>query len=86
MAQAGLDNFVVNGWLGFFVSAQTPPAITAKLQEALLASLREPDVISKMQQMGGIPGGRSQTDFSTLVNQDVQRWGDLIRKSNLSLD
>lgn len=86
MAQAGLDNFVVNGWLGFFVSSQTPAPITAKIQEALLAALREPDVISKMQQMGGIPGGRPQAEFTTLVNQEVQRWGELIRKSNLSLD
>jgi tripartite-type tricarboxylate transporter receptor subunit TctC len=86
MAQAGFNDFVVMGWLGFFASSQTPPAILAKLQENLIASMQDPEIVSKLQQTGGIPGGRSQASFSAMVNDEIQRWGGLIKKSNLSLD
>ena len=86
MAQAGLKDFVVLGWLGFFVAAKTPPEVVTKLQEHLLAVLKDPDTVAKLQQLGGTPGGASQAAFTTLVDGDRQRWGDLIRSRNLSLD
>ena len=37
MAQAGLKDFVVTVYLGFFVPAKTPPEVASKLAEALIA-------------------------------------------------
>jgi tripartite-type tricarboxylate transporter receptor subunit TctC len=86
MGQAGVADFNVTGWLGFFVAAKTPPDIAAKLQEHLIAILKEPEITAKFREMGGLPGARSQADFTTYVNSERKMWGDLIKSLNLSLE
>ena len=86
MRESGYPNFVVTGWLGFFIRAKTPPEIQKKLQENLIAVLNEPEVKTKFTEMGGIPGGHPQPVFSKFVGSEVIRWGDLIDRAKLSLD
>ncbi|SOZ34949.1 Bug family tripartite tricarboxylate transporter substrate binding protein [Cupriavidus neocaledonicus] len=86
MAQAGVKDFVVMGWLGFFAPARTPPAVAAALQEALGKALRDPEVVARLRDMGGIAGGEPQPKFAALVRGEIQRWGETIRASKISLD
>lgn len=86
MAQAGVKDFVVMGWLGFFAPAKTPPAIAAALQEALGKAMRDPEVVARFLDMGGIPGGEPQPKFAALVGGEIKRWGETIRASRVSLD
>ncbi|MDQ0143163.1 Bug family tripartite tricarboxylate transporter substrate binding protein [Cupriavidus necator] len=86
MAQAGVKDFVVMGWLGFFAPAKTPPAVAAALQEALGKAMRDPEVVARFRDMGGTPGGEAQPKFAALVRSEIQRWGETIRASKVSLD
>ncbi|SPR96595.1 Bug family tripartite tricarboxylate transporter substrate binding protein [Cupriavidus taiwanensis] len=86
MAQAGVKDFVVMGWLGFFAPAKTPPAVAAALQEALGKAMRDPEVATRFRDMGGTPGGEPQPQFAALVRGEIQRWGETIRASKVSLD
>ncbi|NUO85285.1 MAG: tripartite tricarboxylate transporter substrate binding protein [Cupriavidus sp.] len=86
MAQAGVKDFVVMGWLGFFAPARTPPAVAAALQEALGKALRDPEVVARLRDMGGVAGGEPQPKFAALVRGEIQRWGETIRASKVSLD
>ncbi|SOY42600.1 Bug family tripartite tricarboxylate transporter substrate binding protein [Cupriavidus taiwanensis] len=86
MAQAGVKDFVVMGWLGFFAPARTPPAVAAALQEALGKAMRDPEVAARFRGMGGTPGGEPQPQFAALVRGEIQRWGETIRASKVSLD
>ncbi|NUT16006.1 MAG: tripartite tricarboxylate transporter substrate binding protein [Cupriavidus sp.] len=86
MAQAGVKDFVVMGWLGFFAPARTPPAVAAALQEALGKALRDPEVAARLRDMGGVAGGEPQPKFAALVRGEIQRWGETIRASKVSLD
>ncbi|PZX21023.1 conserved hypothetical protein, UPF0065 [Cupriavidus phytorum] len=86
MAQAGVKDFVVMGWLGFFAPAKTPPAVAAALQEALAKAMRDPEVVARLRDMGGVAGGEPQPKFAALVRGEIQRWGETIRASKVSLD
>lgn len=86
MKESGYPDFVVTGWLGFFVRSQTPPDIVKKLQENLIAVLNDPEIKNKFIEMGGMPGGSPQPVFSNFVSAEVQRWSDLIERAKLSLD
>lgn len=86
MREAGYPDFVVTGWLGFFIRSQTPPDVLKKLQDNLIAVLNEPEIKNKFLEMGGIPGGRPQADFDKFVKDEVSRWGDVITRAKLSLD
>ncbi|MDR2154234.1 MAG: tripartite tricarboxylate transporter substrate binding protein [Burkholderiaceae bacterium] len=86
MAEAGVNDFVVNGWLGFFVAADTPPPIAAKLGDSLIKVLKDPDVVKRFTELGGIPGGQPQAAFAELVERDRERWAETIKASNVQLD
>ena len=86
MRQSEHPDIVVTGWLGFFVHAEASPEIIQKLQENLIVVHKRPEIDSKFAEMGGIPGGRFQADFNGFVSDEVVRWGDLIKRTTLSLD
>ena len=86
MAQAGVSDFVVMGWLGVFAAARTPPAVVARLQASLAMVMRDPEVTARFKEMGGLAGGQPQSGFASLVSSEQRRWGETIRASNLSLD
>ena len=86
MAQAGVKDFVVMGWLGFFAPAKTPPAVATALQDALGKAMRDPEVVARFRDMGGVAGGEPQPKFAALVRGEIQRWGETIRASKVSLD
>ncbi len=86
MRESGYPDFVVTGWLGFFIRSHTPPDIVKKIQENLIAVLNDPEIKSKFIEMGGIPGGSPQPAFSKFVSAEVTRWSDLIERTKLSLD
>jgi tripartite-type tricarboxylate transporter receptor subunit TctC len=86
MEQAGIRDFVVMGWLGVFAPAKTPPAVVATLQDALIKAMRDPEVVARFREMGGIAGGEPQPKFAALVDSEVRRWGETIKASKVSLD
>ena len=86
MRESGYPDFVVTGWLGFFIRAQTPPETQKIIQDNLIAVLNDPEIKNKFIEMGGLPGGSPQPAFSKFVSVEVTRWGDLIDHSKLSLD
>ncbi|MDR1967221.1 MAG: tripartite tricarboxylate transporter substrate binding protein [Burkholderiaceae bacterium] len=86
MIEAGVSDFVVTGWLGFFVAADTPQPIAGKLGASLRQVLKDPEVVARFKELGGIPGGQPQADFAELVAHDRQRWAETIKKANIQLD
>ena len=54
LAEQGYPDIDVGAWLGVLVSAKTPPAVVARLNEALNAALADPDVKQQLAQQGGI--------------------------------
>lgn len=86
MTEAGVPDFVVQGWLGFFAAAKTPPEVLAKMQTSLEKVLQDPEVVRRFREMGGIPGGEPQSQFAALVGAEQKRWGETIRLANLTLD
>lgn len=86
LAEAGVPGFEMNTWYGMFVTAGTPPEVTARLQAELAKVLRLPDIQSKLKGLGGEPGHLSPDQFSQLNRQEYERLGVLIRQANIRLE
>jgi len=84
--ELGLQDFDKVGWMGFFLPAQTPPAVVRKLTDSLVAVLRDPEVVRRYRELGGRPGGMPQAQFTLLVENDRRSWGALITSRQLQLD
>ncbi len=86
MAEGGLSNIDVNVWLGLFAPAGTPAAIVNRLNEAVNRVLKDQEVVGKITQVGVSMGGGSSAEFAEFVRTDYARWGEIVRKSGVTLD
>ena len=76
----------VESFFGIVAPARTPGAVVDRLSKDIAAALEDPQVRKRVVDLGLMPVGSSPHQFETLVNGEIRKWSDLIRKSNLRLD
>jgi tripartite-type tricarboxylate transporter receptor subunit TctC len=86
MAEAGLDGFVFQGtWMGLFAPAGTPRPIVERLHGEVMKALQLPALRQTLAAAvaGYVPDGSAPEVFGRQVQDDVQRYGDIIRRFNI---
>ena len=86
MAQAGVPGVDVTGGMQFFGPAKMPPEVLAKVNGALAAALKEPDVAKIYADGASEIVGSTAAEHAASVKEQYERWGGVIRKLGLKLD
>ncbi len=73
-------------WVGFFAPAGTPPEIVQKLNEAINAVLRMPDIRERLESLTLEPVGGSPQQFSDYVRAEVVKWGVVVKQTGAKVD
>src|SRR5215510_10501433 len=75
-----------SGYFGFGAPARTPAGIIDKLNKEINAGLANPKVKTQLVDLGGIILGGSSADFKTLITEETEKWGKVIRAANIKAD
>jgi tripartite-type tricarboxylate transporter receptor subunit TctC len=87
MADAGLPDYEISFWYGFFVPAATPPAIVKRLFEATAQALAAPEVGKALAREGTeTAGSRSPEDFRAFLDADARLWSRLVKDSGVKAE
>jgi tripartite-type tricarboxylate transporter receptor subunit TctC len=86
LAEQGFADTSADNWYGLLAPAKTPPAVVAKLHDAVVAALEAPDVREKLVASGAIPAPMSSAEFGALLNDELARWGRVVREKNIKED
>jgi tripartite-type tricarboxylate transporter receptor subunit TctC len=86
MAEAGIPNFDYLVWYGVFAPIKTPLAVVEKVSADMQKVLGEPEIVEQMRAQGADPQGSSPKNFATMVQNDINVWGKLIREKKLTLN
>ncbi|MDH4391125.1 MAG: tripartite tricarboxylate transporter substrate binding protein [Aquabacterium sp.] len=86
MAQAGVPGVDVTGGMQFFGPGKMPPEVLAKVNAALAAALKEPDVAKIYADGASEIVASSAAEHAASVKEQYERWGGVIRKLGLKLD
>jgi tripartite-type tricarboxylate transporter receptor subunit TctC len=87
MAQAGLPDYEISFWYGFFVPAGTPAEATARLYAATAEALRVPSVGQTLAREGTeISRSASPQEFAAFLVQDAKLWARLVKESGAKAD
>lgn len=84
LAESGVPNFNVQVWHGLYAPKGTSPAVLAKLNAALRAALKDPELIKRQEALGLSVVSDSRLDSAghrKFVEAEIQRWGKVIRES-----
>ena len=86
LAEAKAGNVNVDMWYGIFAPPGTPADFVARLNRELKDILALPDVRAAFETQGMDPASSTPDDFRRLVEQDANRWAQLIKTQNISAE
>ncbi|WP_293599382.1 tripartite tricarboxylate transporter substrate binding protein, partial [Polynucleobacter sp. 35-46-11] len=85
--EQGLKGFDVKVWHGIYAPKGTPPAVIAKVNAALKAALKDPDIKKRLDESSIDIVSMDKVTSKSLkaqVDSELNKWGPLIRKSKIS--
>jgi tripartite-type tricarboxylate transporter receptor subunit TctC len=85
-AESGYPQFQFSTWYALFAPAKTPKDVTAKLSDALAKSLKQPEVASKLKDLGVTVGTGDSAELAKFVPVEYERIGKLIKGANIKAD
>jgi tripartite-type tricarboxylate transporter receptor subunit TctC len=87
MVEAGMPDYSLSFWYGFFVPAGTPPEIVRKLFDATLAAAQRPEVKAALAREGTeVALSASPAEFAAFVAEDSKFWVKLAKDSGATVD
>jgi tripartite-type tricarboxylate transporter receptor subunit TctC len=84
--EAGVKPFDIGTWFGVFTTAGTPPAVIAKLYQAYSTALADPAVQTRLKQMGSNAPALTPIQFAEMVEQERQKYQELVKLSGAKVD
>lgn len=86
IGEAGVPGFQAVGWFGVFSTGKTPAAVVDKLNTALVAVMKEPDMRDRLIAQGAEPLGGSPEDLRKYLAGEISKWGKVIREAGIKAD
>jgi tripartite-type tricarboxylate transporter receptor subunit TctC len=81
MIESGVPGFVANSWTGLAAPPGTPQAIVDKLNAAINAGLRSPDIQAKLKSLGAKGNPGTVADFAAFMATEVPKWTAMAKLS-----
>lgn len=78
--------YEVDFWWGSFAPVKTPKEVTSRLGEWFTAAMQAPEVRPKLVAQGFSPSATCRTDFAALVRKEYDRYGRIIRETNMKAE
>jgi tripartite-type tricarboxylate transporter receptor subunit TctC len=82
-AEAGVANFEATSWFGIAAPAGTPPAIVARLHQAIAAAVRTPAMAERFAKTGARLVGDTPEQFAAQIRAERAQWGEIIKAAGI---
>ena len=82
----GAKGFDSSIWFGLFAPKGTAPAVVAKLNAAIKTVLENPEVAARLESAGNSVRIESPEQFRTTVRANRQKWAEVVKAANISID
>jgi tripartite-type tricarboxylate transporter receptor subunit TctC len=79
--ELGYADLVAQPWYALFAPAGTPPAVVERLSKAAIAAVQDPATRKRLVDMSLEPTGYGAERLGTIMREDYERWGPVIRAS-----
>ncbi|MEO8248490.1 MAG: tripartite tricarboxylate transporter substrate binding protein [Burkholderiales bacterium] len=86
LEELGYKNARFEDWYGMFAPAGTPPDRIAYLNEAIVRTLRLPEVTKAINDGGSEVVANSPDAFAKQMREDIERWGRVVKLSGAKVD
>ncbi|MEK6244680.1 MAG: tripartite tricarboxylate transporter substrate binding protein [Pseudomonadota bacterium] len=84
--QAGFPTVDATGFQGVLAPAGTPPAAIARLSDALLKALAQPEVLERFAAQGLDAAPSTPAEFAVFIRNEIAKWGRIAKEANIKAD
>ena len=82
----GPPGFEVMGWVAILAPRGTPSAAVRLINEGVAQALADRDLVERFQVFGYEPMSLLPAQLARLIESDTKRFGDVIKRVNISLE
>jgi tripartite-type tricarboxylate transporter receptor subunit TctC len=77
---AGIPGYDATIWLGLMAPAGTPRPIIDKLNAAVNAAIKRPDIVKLWAAQGAVPMSMTPEEFDKFLRGDIVKWAEVVKK------
>ena len=85
-AESGVPKLVSETWWGLLAPAGTPKENIARLHSEIAKGLATPEMKERITTLGAETVGSSPEQFGAFIREEVQKWGDVVRRLGIKAD
>lgn len=85
-AELGYKEMGDGGWFGIVAPANTPPAIVARLNQAIHKAMQNPEFKRKVEESGGTLVPTTPEQFKAQIQQAMARYARVAKAADIKLD
>jgi tripartite-type tricarboxylate transporter receptor subunit TctC len=86
ISEGGLPGFDMSTWWGLVAPAGVPKEVVARLHTETARILRQPDVRTKLANVGAEPGGNSPEEFAAFIRAERTKYARVVKDAQIKLD
>jgi tripartite-type tricarboxylate transporter receptor subunit TctC len=86
IAETGVPGYEAVNWIGIVAPAGTPAAITAKLHADIAAVVDSPELQKQFAAEGVDPMRMSATEFGAFMQQELEKWGRVVKEGGIKAE
>ncbi len=86
LMSAALPGFEYTSWYAMYVPAATPAPVVASINAALQKVLKDPALADKIEPHGMELRPSSPEEVLDYVRKDAEKWGQIIRSANITME
>ncbi len=81
-----VPGYEATSWQGLGAPRNTPKEIIDRLNAEIRAALAEPKMQARLADLGGTVFNLSPAEFGTLIADETEKWGKVIRAANIKVE
>lgn len=83
VAESGVPGFEEGGHHGVVAPSGVPKAILAKLHRDIVAAMRSPEIVKRLQAEGSEVIASSPEEYNALIRRDIEKWAKVIQAAGI---
>jgi tripartite-type tricarboxylate transporter receptor subunit TctC len=78
--EAGLPGYEATIWLGLMAPTGTPKPIIDKLNTAVNAAIKRPEIVKLWTDQGAAPMSMTPEEFDKFLRSDIVKWAEVVKR------
>lgn len=84
--EEGYPEYAVSSWAGLMAPKGTPQAIIDKMSAEISDIVKDKSIQKQFKNAGFVPVGSTPAEFAKIITENSIRFGDVIKKANISIN